>query len=227
MNFKLLHILNANVYLTNIITIPIIILTYLITRDIKEWKRKDKYNETTWTLNHFYEYLWNAYFWIVLVAFILSNLYHLNMFTKYSIWKQIGKLDGQVSAPLTFLIMVLLIIMYYVYLHNTNSKQTKEDEPLKQATIPIYRLGIFFIVIGGMSYLVKKTIYKYNYYDAMNVLNKAKDQALWTSGHIFFHYTCYTGGLLIVLLYYIDNKNIYRTLKENMYSHKSNASSKE
>ena len=61
MNFKLLHILNANVYLTNILTIPIIVLTYLITRDIKEWKRKDKYNETTWTLYHFYEYLWNAY----------------------------------------------------------------------------------------------------------------------------------------------------------------------
>ena len=221
MNFKLLHILNANVYLTNILTIPSLILIYLITRDIKEWKRKDKYKETTWNLNHFYEYLWNAYFWIVLVAFILSNLYHLNMFTKYSIWKQIGELDARLSAPLTFLIMVFLIIMYYVYLHNTNSTQTKENDALKQATIPIYRLGIFFIVIGGISYLVKKTIYSHNYYDAMKVLNTAKDQALWTSGHIFFHYMCYTGGLLIVLLYYIDNKNIYRTLKEKMYSHKS------
>ena len=143
------------------------------------------------------------------------------MFNKYSIWKQIGKLDSQVSAPLTFLIMVFLIIMYYVYLHNTKTTQTKDDEALKQATIPIYRLGIFFIIIGGISYLVKKTIYRYNYYDAMKVLNTAKDQALWTSGHIFFHYMCYTGGLLIVLLYYIDNKNIYKTLKEEMYSKKS------
>ena len=38
--------------------------------------------------------------WLVLLAFILSNLYHLNMFTKYSIWKEIGKLDAEVSAPL-------------------------------------------------------------------------------------------------------------------------------
>jgi hypothetical protein len=222
MNFNLLTILNANVYLTNILTIPIIILTYLISKDIKDWKRKDKYNETTWNLNHFYEYLWDAYFWIVLVAFILSNLYHLNMFNKFSIWKQIGKLDAQVSAPLTFVIMVFLIIMYYVYLHNTNTKQSEESDRLKQATIPIYRLGIFFIVIGGISYIVKRSIYKYNYYDAIKVLNNPKDQALWTSGHIFFHYMCYTGGLLIVLLYYIDNKNIYRTINEKIKNDKNN-----
>ena len=55
MNFNLLTILNANVYLTNILTIPIIILTYLISKDIKDWKRKDKYNESTWNLNHFYD----------------------------------------------------------------------------------------------------------------------------------------------------------------------------
>ena len=212
MNFKLLTILNANVYLTNILTIHIIILTYLITQDISSWKRKDKYTSTTWSLNHLYEYLWNVYFWIVLVAFILSNLYHLNMFTKYTIWKQLGKLDAQVSAPLTFLIMLFLIIMYYIYLHNTNHSQSKDQTRLKQATIPIYRLGIFFIVVGGLSWIVKKYFYNYKYFDSIQVLTTTKDQALWTSGHIFFHYMCYTGGLLIVLLYYIDNKNIYKTI---------------
>ncbi len=212
MNFKLLTILNANVYLTNILTIPTLVLTYLITRDISSWKRKDKYKTTTFSLNHLYEYLWNGYFWIVLIALILSNLYHLNMFTKYSIWKEIGKLDAQVSAPLTFIIMVLLIIMYYAYIHNTSDSQTKEQKRLKQATIPIYRLGIFFIAIGGISWLVKRYIYNYNYLDAVNTLTNTKDQAIWTSGHIFFHYMCYTGGLLIVLLYYIENKNIYKTI---------------
>ena len=62
------------------------------------------------------------------------------MFTKYSIWKEIGKLDAEVLA-LTFIIMVLAIIMYYAYLHNTSDSQTKEQKRLKQATIPIYRLG--------------------------------------------------------------------------------------
>ena len=52
MNFKLLSILNANVYLTNILTIPTLVLTYLITRDISSWKRKDKYKTTTFSLNH-------------------------------------------------------------------------------------------------------------------------------------------------------------------------------
>ena len=104
----------------------------------------------------------------------------------------------------------------------TNTKQSEESDRLKQATIPIYRLGIFFIVIGGIAYIIKKTIYIHNYYDAIKVLNTAKDQALWTSGHIFFHYMCYTGGLLIVLLYYIDNKNIYRTINEKIKNDKNN-----
>ena len=42
-----------------------------------------------------------------------------------------------------------------------NTKQSEESDRLKQATIPIYRLGIFFIVIGGIAYLVKKTIYSH------------------------------------------------------------------
>ena len=216
MNFKLLTILNANVYLTNILTIPIIILTYLIQKDIKQWKRKDEYTNSSWNLNHLYEYLWVFYFWITVIAFILSNMYHLHMFAEFSIWKQIGLLDARFSAPLTFIIMVLLIIMYYIYLHNISEKETNDQKELKKATVPIYRLGIFFIIIGALSWILKKVFYNYNYFDSTSALKTAKDQALWTSGHIFFHYMSYTGGLLIVLLYYIENKDIYRTINEFM-----------
>tara|TARA_E500000178_G_C16952653_1_gene722045 strand:- start:1002 stop:1436 length:435 start_codon:yes stop_codon:yes gene_type:complete len=144
------------------------------------------------------------------------------MFTNYSIWKEIGKFDALISAPLTFVIMVLLIIMYYVYLHNTNDSQSKDQAILKQATIPIYRLGIFFIVIGAISWIVKHFFYNYNYSDATTALKTAKDQALWTSGHIFFHYMCYTGGLLIVLLYHIENKDIYKTINSVIITKNSN-----
>lgn len=216
MNFKLLEILNANVYLTNILVLPSIILTYLISNDIKSWQRKDKYKDTTWSAAHVYEYFWDTYFWITVIAFILSNLYHVHMFADFSLLKQIGRLDGIISAPLNFVIMVVLIIMYYVYLHNTNKKNTEKDNELKKATVPIFRLGIFFIIIGGISWILKKGYYNYHYYDSTAALKTAKDQAIWTSGHIFFHYMCYTGGLLIVLLYYIENKDIYMTLKQTM-----------
>tara|TARA_B100001758_G_C18416996_1_gene621075 strand:- start:30627 stop:31298 length:672 start_codon:yes stop_codon:yes gene_type:complete len=214
MKLKILDILNANVYLTNILTIPIIVLTYLIKNDIQNWKRKAEYTNNSWNLSHLYEYLWVTYFWITVIAFILSNMYHLNMFSKFSIWKQIGILDVKFSAPLSFIIMVLLIIMYYIYLHNTSEKETNEQKNLKKATVPIYRLGIFFIIIGLIAFISKLFVYKHNYYDASILLNTTRDQALWTSGHIFFHYMCYTGGLLIVLLYYIENKDIYRTINE-------------
>tara|TARA_X000001036_G_scaffold439750_1_gene492101 strand:+ start:4800 stop:5471 length:672 start_codon:yes stop_codon:yes gene_type:complete len=216
MKLKILDILNANVYLTNILIIPIIILTYLIQKEIKQWKRKDEYTNSYWNLNHLYEYFWDIYFWITVIAFILSNLYHLHMFAEFSIWKQIGLLDATFSAPLNCLILVGLIIMYYIYLHNTSEKETNEQKELKRATVPIYRLGIFFILIGGISYIFKRIVYNYNYYDSTSALKTAKDQALWTSGHIFFHYMSYTGGLLIVLLYYIENKDIYRTINEFM-----------
>ena len=143
-------------------------------------------------------------------------MYHLHMFAEFSIWKQIGFLDARFSAPLTFIIMVLLIIMYYIYLHNISEKETNDQKELKKATVPIYRLGIFFIIIGAISWILKKVFYNYNYFDSTSALKTAKDQALWTSGHIFFHYMSYTGGLLIVLLYYIENKDIYRTINEFM-----------
>ena len=50
---KILDILNANVYLTNIISIPIIILIYLIVQDIKQWKTKDADSETDTKLHLF------------------------------------------------------------------------------------------------------------------------------------------------------------------------------
>ena len=216
MKFKILDILNANVYLTNIISIPIIILINLIVQDIKEWKTKDKDRESDTKLHytHLYEYLWNIYLWTSVIAFILSNMYHLNMFSNNKFLKNIAILDARVSAPFTGFIMLLLIILYYIYLHNTSGKETEEQEKFKKATVSIYYIGIFFIIIGLFSFIVKKLMYKYSYYDAFNVLSTVKDQAIWTSGHIFFHYTCYTGGLLIVLLYYIENKDIYETLKK-------------
>lgn len=216
MKLKILDILNANVYLTNIISIPIIILIYLIVQDIKQWKTKDKDRESDTKLHytHLYEYLWNIYLWTSIIAFILSNMYHLNMFSNNQILKQIAILDDKISAPFTGFIMLLLIILYYIYLHNTSGKETEEQEQLKKATVPIYYIGIFFIIVGGIAFISKALFYRHNYYNAFDVLKTVKDQAIWTSGHIFFHYMCYTGGLLIVLLYYIENKQIYQTLKK-------------
>ena len=141
-------------------------------------------------------------------------MYHLNMFSNNTFLKKIAILDSIFSAPLTFIIMILLIILYYIYLHNTSGKETQEQEQLKKASVPIYRIGIFFIMVGCIVFLLKAKIYQHNYYDALDTLKTVKDQAIWTSGHIFFHYMCYTGGLLIVLLYYIENKQIYQTLKK-------------
>lgn len=211
---KVLDILNTNVYLTNIISIPVIILIYYIVQDINTWKSKDNDNDNNLHYTHLYEYLWKFYLLLSVIAFILSNMYHLNMFSNNTFLKKIAILDSIFSAPLTFIIMILLIILYYIYLHNTSGKETQEQEQLKKASVPIYRIGIFFIMVGCIVFLLKAKIYQHNYYDALDTLKTVKDQAIWTSGHIFFHYMCYTGGLLIVLLYYIENKQIYQTLKK-------------
>ena len=136
---KILDILNANVYLTNIISIPIIILIYLIVQDIKQWKTKDADRESDTKLHytHLYEYLWNTYLWTSIIAFILSNMYHLNMFSNNQILKQIAILDDKISAPFTFFIMLLLIILYYIYLHNSSGKETEEQEQLNSCVVKL------------------------------------------------------------------------------------------
>ena len=217
MKISLIEILNTNVYLTNIISIPIIILTFLIARDIRHWNRKDTYTENRFTLRHWYEFLWGIYFIIVVFGFIFSNIYHLHMFTNNTFWKWIGIIDENISAPLMAVIMGLLCILYFIYLLNTSIKENKNQLDLKKETIPLYAIGMFFLFIGIVSYIVKRQYYSMSYFEMATKMKAIKDFAIWTSAHIFFHYTSYTGGLLIVILYYIENKDIYQTINELMF----------
>tara|TARA_B100001059_G_C17837065_1_gene588970 strand:- start:1420 stop:2091 length:672 start_codon:yes stop_codon:yes gene_type:complete len=217
MKFSLIEILNTNVYLTNIISIPIIILTFLIARDIRDWNRKETYTEHRFTLRHWYEFIWGIYFIIVVFGFIFSNIYHLNMFTNNTFWKWIGIIDQKVSAPLMGVIMGLLCILYFIYLLNTSIKENEYQLDLKKETIPLYAIGMFFLFIGIVSYIVKRQYYSMPYFEMATKMKTVKDYAIWTSAHIFFHYTTYTGALLIVILYYIENKDVYRTINELMF----------
>ena len=76
---------------------------------------------------------------------------------------------------------------------------------------------MFFLFIGFVSYIVKRQYYTIPYFEMASKMKAIKDYAIWTSAHIFFHYMTYTGALLIVILYYIENKDIYRTINELMF----------
>ena len=218
MKISIIEILNANVYLTNIITLPVIVMTFLIAYNIRHWNSKETQTEFGFTRRQWYEFLWGLYFIIVVIGFIMSNIYHLNMFTDNTFWKWVGSMDEKVSAPLLACIMALLCVLYFIYLTHTSSKQTKQELILKKETIPLYVIGIFFICVGVISYLVKRRFYYMQYYAMNSEIKSMRDYAIWTSAHIFFHYMSYTGGLLIVMLYFIQNKNIYRTLNQLLNS---------
>ena len=130
------------------------------------------------------------------------------MFTNNTFWKWVGDTDANITAPLTGLIMLLLIISYGIFLNNTTEDMDKTEGMAKRTTIPIYVMGIFYTLIGALVWFIKTLFYP----TTKSILSN-KDKAAWTSAHTFFHYTSYTGTLLIILLYYIENKNIYQTLQ--------------
>ena len=112
---------------------------------------------------------------------------------------------------------MFMMILYFIYLLNTSIKENKNQLDLKKETIPLYAIGMFFLFIGIVSYIVKRQYYSMSYFEMATKMKAIKDFAIWTSAHIFFHYMTYTGALLIVILYYIENKDIYRTINELMY----------
>ena len=140
------------------------------------------------------------------------------MFTHNRFWKIIGKVDENITAPLTFVILILLYINYIVFLNYNDIKLDTKSDKLRNISVPIYVLSVFFALIGTLSWILKRFFFNTPYITFNSMITTPKQKALWTTGHIFFHYTSYTAALLLILLYYIENKNIYKQIHD-MYIH--------
>lgn len=188
---------NKNLYWTNILLIPSIIIILLIVLDIYNWKDIAFQDKST------YLYIWSGFFVYMIIVFVLSSLYHYTYFIDSHILKSIGKLD-EYLAPFLFIILLVINIIYASFIRsncNIRNSSKKID--------PLYIISSGFSILGSISWITKRILY--NGYTKKGLIHKLK----WIQTHSFFHYVTYTGVLLFLSLYYIENIQIYKYLFVN------------
>lgn len=192
-----IDLININVYLSNILLIPSIVLIYLIYHNSLKFENSIYQQE--------YSLYWFIIFIIFSIGFILSSIHHFFMFSDYSILKKIGKIDSKISAPI---LSIILIFLNFIYLNFSLSDCPSSNV---YATIPIFIIAVTLLLIGGFVFIIKKIAMKTN----KCITND--NTCCYLSAHTFFHYTAYTGALLTFLLFYNENKNIYKYVFQNEY----------
>ena len=142
--YNLIDILNTNVYLSNILLLPSIILIYQIINNINNW------NIDFYKCKYFYQSFWIFVLIIFISAFTISSIYHINMFTNNERLKIIGSWDYKLTAPLLTIIVIILTIIY----SQTNLLLTDSKYHL------IFIISIIFNLVG-LSIYFQEDIYFY------------------------------------------------------------------
>ena len=197
MHKKAIDILNANVYGTNLLLIPGLIFTIYILLELNNWKNDDTIDGKK-LIN--YSLIW--YFLLILfsLTIIFSTIYHYSMFGKNNFLIKIGSIDYRITAPLLFTILVIMNVYYIKFL---NSDCDLNSEKCNEKYSYIYYLSLIISIIGTIIFLIKILLYRG--YSRKSFIFKVK----YIAGHTFFHYVAYTGISFILMLYYIENRNIF------------------
>ena len=194
---KNIHLLNSNVYLTNFLLIPCIVLAIFIHKNINTWSEPLDMKKT-----NIYSWVWFAVIILLIITVFFSNMHHMFMFGKNKLLHLIGSVDYKFSAPFLGLLVLLMNIIYVLYLR---SACDRPHSHLKQLTIPIYAVSLLYALLGLISFVLRSLFLKKNH---------SLYHPLYITSHTFFHYMTYSGLILLFLLYYIENKEIYLSLFE-------------
>lgn len=186
---NILRLFNANVYLTNMLLLPCVIFAILTYSNTLYWSPKVPIYSTFWLIISF----------ILGLTTIFSNVHHIYMFGKNQMMQQIGNIDKKM-APFLGIIIVFLNLLYMKYLYDSCENINND---LKNITIPIYIISLIYSSIGLLSFFIKKKF-----------LPKSHDlyESLYITAHTFFHYMTYSGMILLFLLYYVENQDIYSAI---------------
>lgn len=193
--YKAVTITNRNVYLTNILLLPALMYTILGIYDIHTWKDIPKDKKLTMYLS-----LWYILALLILFVVFFSSIYHGFMYeyTRPAL-QLLGKVDHKFTAPLFSIVVLALNFIYFLFLnkpcnHSPDSKV-------------VYIITLLFTGFGMLSWILKRFVFQPRY-NRGKFLQKIK----YFMSHTFFHYVAYTGVTLLMTLYYIDNKEIYKAL---------------
>ena len=186
------NIVNRNVFLTNLLLLPAIYYCIMGIVHIHNWEIEPS--------TSLYVYLSIWYFMALLLIFVslFSIIYHGTMFsaTKPKLQK-LGKVDYLFTAPLLGIIIIALSIIYFIFLDIKC--------PGTQYHINVFSVATGYTIVGLIIFLLKK--YFIRGYSTKDFVKKIK----YLLSHTFFHYIAYTGVTLLILTFFLDNRDIYNT----------------
>ena len=213
---RIIEIVNANVYGTNLLLVPAMVICLLVVEDINIWSNYKDENENVDEFHiNIYKSIWYILSFIFLITIFFSTVYHFSMFSKYNILRQIGKIDYKYTAPLLGFILLIMNLMYIYYIiYNCKEKNKNENDVLyimenNNKYRSIYYISLACTLFGSISYVIQ-SIYgytgrKYTGLRSNTFIHKIK----YISSHTFFHYVGYTGISILMILYYLENKEIF------------------
>lgn len=189
---NLIDLLNINVYLSNILLIPSIIIIIFIIYGIYNL------NSEIYKCKKYYLIFWIYIMSCFIIGTIISTIHHLFMFSKFKNIKNVGKLDFLLTAPIIAINITILTIIFCIYLQKYNCNSECKLIFLISFILNLTGLSVHFL--RKILLPCKKTL---------------EEQIIYTIFHICFHYITYTGILLLIILHYINYENIYKILYIN------------
>ena len=193
---SIVKLVNRNVFLSNFLLLPAIYYCAMGIHNINGWGLEETRELSIW------RGFWIFMLILIILVFIFSMLYHGVMFRKNGRFiKLISKIDYLVTAPLMAFSCIFLFFNYIIYSYLRGGM----DCNVSVLSNEIFGMAALYLIFTFFYYLIKRKLHMG--YKKKNILKKV----IFLVGHTFFHYIGHTGITLLILVYLLENKNMFNT----------------
>ena len=193
---SIVKLVNRNVFLSNFLLLPAIYYCAMGIHNINGWGLEETRELSIW------RGFWIFMLILIILVFIFSMLYHGVMFRKNGRFiKLISKIDYLVTAPLMAFSCIFLFFNYIIYSYLRGGM----DCNVSVLSNEIFGMAALYLIFTFFYYIIKSKLHMG--YIKKNVIKKV----IFLVGHTFFHYIGHTGITLLILVYLLENKNMFNT----------------
>ena len=193
---SIVKLVNRNVFLSNFLLLPAIYYCAMGIHNINGWGLEETRELSIW------RGFWIFMLILIILVFIFSMLYHGVMFRKNGRFiKLISKIDYLITAPLMAFSCIFLFFNYIIYSYLRGGM----DCNVSVLSNEIFGMAALYLIFTFFYYLIKRKLHMG--YKKKNVIKKV----IFLVGHTFFHYIGHTGITLLILVYLLENKNMFNT----------------
>ena len=193
---SIVKLVNRNVFLSNFLLLPAIYYCAMGIHNINGWGLEETRELSIW------RGFWIFMLILIILVFIFSMLYHGVMFRKNGRFiKLISKIDYLVTAPLMAFSCIFLFFNYIIYSYLRGGM----DCNVSVLSNEIFGMAALYLIFTFFYYIIKSKLHMG--YKKKNVIKKV----IFLVGHTFFFFIVHTGITLLILVYLLENKNMFNT----------------